>query len=70
MEINITLETIRQMGICDRYNKLLENGVSEVEALSETSKFARTGLIQIKKIINGQTAHSKKFGGANGLLNR
>ena len=67
MKTNITFETIRQLGICDHYNKLLENGVSKEEALSKTTRFSRSSLRQTKKIVNGQTAHSKKFGGVDGL---
>jgi len=66
---NFTLETIRQLGICNHYNRLIDSGKSEDTSLYDTSVFARIGQTQTKKILHGQTANSKKFGGIWGSEN-
>ena len=66
MAKKFTLETLRQIGICSYYNKLLKAGDDVKESIYKTSVHARLSERQTKKIINAQTAHSSKFGGAEG----
>jgi len=70
--MKFTLETFRQLGICNHYNKLLAVGISVPDAIYKTSVFARVSKKQTQKILTGQTANSKKFGGAPGtdLINK
>jgi hypothetical protein len=62
----ITLETLRQLGICNHYNKQIALGLDAESALYDASVFGNISIKQTKKILNGETANSKKFGGIGG----
>ena len=50
---DITLEQIRQAGICKRYNKLKDQGLTARDCLKETADFARISKKQVKGILTG-----------------
>ncbi len=62
----ITLETLRQLGICNHYNKHIDLGLDAESALYDASVFGNISIKQTKKILAGETANSKKFGGIDG----
>ncbi len=60
MNTNISLEKIRQAGICRYYKRMKNKGLSPSDCLKETAKFARISEIQTKGILTGNVQSTGK----------